>query len=233
MKKLVTILGSIGLIATTGITVVACKMPIELKQKLEEPKEEKSNTEKQPEVESKKEKQPETQNYDKDNAKYKENHEPKMQSDESKNDNSLERDNVENNGRNKSNESDVSSSIDEQPQGDEPGQDEKQAKRKSEENIELIKKYGEELTNILESSMDKLQENDSEENANILAPATELLKAYGQLKQFSSFNEFEAKLKEEKKGTLDSDFISKLEQQWDKIVNDYERAKDKILKLLK
>ncbi|WFQ91974.1 hypothetical protein MFERI14815_00590 [Mycoplasma feriruminatoris] len=251
MKKLVTILGSIGLIATTGITVVACKTPTELKSKLEKPKEE-HNSKNSDKIKDHIENEDNNNSNEQDvqgdqpkpgepiNSISEETEESKSQ-DRKDNLSGLEEQpreskKPENSSNSSGNPSEEQPQTDEpqvqggeQPQNDQPIENEEQQKRDKNQNFELIKRYGEEFTSLLSSSMDRDDNIDNEKYSSILTTANDLKKAYETIKGFSDFNSFEAKLKE----TLDSEFINRLEHQWDKIVSDYEKVKDEIFKLLK
>ncbi|WFQ94500.1 lipoprotein [Mycoplasma feriruminatoris] len=217
MKKLVTILGSIGLIATTGITVVACKMPIELKQKLEDSKKEKSKTEKQTET-------PETKP-----KKTEHNEEQPKASEKPQNDNEHNSDdtNYSNNGNSANN---YNSEL--QPQGDDPRVTDGTSKRTKEQNFDLIKNYGFELSEILNSLEDRFEEIDDNGDNDSLKIAVALANSYKNIMQYSNFSEFEKALREKVKDSI-GELTNRIEKEWEEVVDQYIKEKDNILGRLK
>ncbi|WFQ90329.1 lipoprotein [Mycoplasma feriruminatoris] len=224
MKKVVTILSSIGLIATTGITVVACKTLSELKQKLEEPRNEpKLEEPKQPDGPKKPGNQPQSDDPDLHNQQ------PQADQptpDQPKNDN-------EQNLNNNSGHSNNSSNSEEQPQSDEPQVSGETLKRTKEENFGLIKQYGSELSELLKT-LDSKSEKNIEDNDKLKIVAT-LLQFYNNIMQYSNFSQFEEALKEKLKNgpTSIKDFINEIENELEKIIQEYEKEKNEILEILK
>ncbi|WP_434338985.1 hypothetical protein [Mycoplasma mycoides] len=104
-------------------------------------------------------------------------------------------------------------------------------------NFDLIKKYGKEFFELFSSlPKDKAKKiSENPKNTNGLTVAGKILNVYKKLKSYSNFDNFQYKLKEElnKSGSKFSDSISTLEKDWTKIVKDYEKEKENILKILK
>ncbi|WP_347938213.1 lipoprotein [Mycoplasma feriruminatoris] len=230
MKKLVTILGSIGLIATTGITVVACKMPIEIKSKLEKPRKDhnpKNLDETKEHIENKANNNSNEQDVQSDEPNIKEH---KTEKPEEEKQNELNSNNGENQTSNEN-----GRSGDSELQGDEPIQNGKMLEKTKEQNFELIKKYGSELSEILNSLGDKVEEINSNEESSKLKVGVTLVKFYQNIMNYSSFSDFERNLREKLKEESVSieEFINKIEKDWQEVIDQYSKEKQNILRILK
>ncbi|WFQ91151.1 prolipoprotein [Mycoplasma feriruminatoris] len=231
MKKLVTILGSIGLIATTGITVVACKTPSELKQKLEEPKED-HKMGKQPNSKSNPGKPDEKPSPSQPKNKPHSSETQPRELEQSENNNNS-------NGHPKEEPPQADEPQNDEPQGGEPRENDEAFKKNNEKNFGLIKKYGEEFNEFLISSEDKLETlNNDENNTPLLKILGNIGTLYERIKEYPSLTDFESKLKSEFDKQKDkmksfSEFLKDLYEQWDEIVSEYEKEKGRIVELLK
>ncbi|WFQ90328.1 lipoprotein [Mycoplasma feriruminatoris] len=249
MKKLLTILGSLSLIPIISFTLIACKTPTIInrlkteKPKVATPKDEKPKDEKPKEEkldEKEQIKQPEKTPHN--TRSEKENYEEDISNDSKsrENESNTEVNETEIQGDEPIGEAEVNTNPNEtEIQGDEPIGETETPKRSKQDNFNLIKKYGLEINKIFSESPDRMSKITTENNSLILEILGRIIKFYTEIMNYNNFNDFEKelkdKLKDKPKDKLESidGFINKIEEEWNKVIDEYENEEENILKILK
>ncbi|QVK06250.1 lipoprotein [Mycoplasma mycoides] len=207
MKKLLTILGSVGLIATTSATVVACddKSPQNSNNKIIESMNDKSN----------------------DNLKAQKNNDEKISN--------TKESRKEKMNKEVKKTTQLEKKEDAKKIQDEEAKPEKYIlKRSKEENFSFTKEYGLKHTNFIFDKRDEWEKWKSDTNNSSLSSlAGKLTSFYSEISQYSSVTElqaqFDIKFNKKKKYKSFDEFI----EQIDKVVTDYQKEKDTIWNQLK
>ncbi|QVK09079.1 lipoprotein [Mycoplasma mycoides] len=207
MKKLLTILGSVGLIATTSATVVACddKSPQNSNNKIIESMNDKSN----------------------DNLKAQKNNDEKISN--------TKESRKEKMNKEVKKTTQLEKKEDAKKIQDEEVKPEKYIlKRSKEENFSFTKEYGLKHTNFIFDKRDEWEKWKSDTNNSSLSSlAGKLTSFYSEISQYSSVTElqaqFDIKFNKKKKYKSFDEFI----EQIDKVVTDYQKEKDTIWNQLK
>ncbi|MDP4040163.1 lipoprotein [Mycoplasma mycoides] len=207
MKKLLTILGSVGLIATTSATVVACgdKSPQNSNNKIIESMNDKSN----------------------DNLKVQKNNNEKISN--------TKESRKEKMNKELKKTTQLEKKEDAKKIQDEEAKPEKYIlKRSKEENLSFTKEYGLKHTNFIFDKRDEWEKWKSDtKNSSLSSLAGKLTSFYSEISQYSSVTElqaqFDIKFNKKKKYKSFDEFI----EQIDKVVTDYQKEKDTIWNQLK
>lgn len=147
----------------------------------------------------------------------------------------------------KANESENDLKPNEHPQGDQPhnAQPSDLPRKNNEElvknnkmNFYLIKKYGLEINNLLESSKNKIEELVKKpELGKVFKLISNLIQLYQELNKFDTLDKFANALKsqlENKQPKISYDeFLNEIFMQWQETITEYDKERDTILKLLK
>ncbi|WFQ93657.1 lipoprotein [Mycoplasma feriruminatoris] len=216
MKGLITILGSVNLIAGTSFLAIACKTPSLLNSKLEKIDKE-------------------TKEYDK---RIKEN-KTTIESSEGQN-TKKEINYISDKGTKKNQKENRKNYQDQLMQGDKSMVESKYIHQKTkEENFRLIGEYGKELLDFAFSNQEKLNELKTKPETKHLSPLVKTINNFYVEQVAKRENvkalekELESKFKSENETKSFSEFLEELYTKWDKAVVQYEKEKDNIWKLLR